>query len=90
MCTLSDQQKSDIKSALKTFNDMEEGLMLLLKRKDEGEKVLDLDSIFQTILDTHMELRILKNIMVKCCGIEDLDSPRKKYGDEHYPDKMAK
>ena len=88
--SLNENDISDVKRALKIFDDMEGGLMLFLERKHEGIEKLDLESIFQTILDTHMEIRILKNIIIKCLGIENLDSPREKYGDRFYIDKMTR
>ncbi len=76
---LTETQKSIIKSKLTTFERIQEGLGLFLERKHNGQEHLNLDSVFQTLLDQNYQLEILKDVVVTLFGIQDLDPKKDNY-----------
>ena len=83
---LTETQKSIIKSKLTTFENYQEGLGLFLKRKHEGQEHLNLDSVFQTLLDQNHQLVILKDVIVTLFGIQELDPNKETYLSKWYPE----
>lgn len=76
---LTENQKTIIKSKLTTFENIQEGLALFLKRKHDGQERLDLNIVFQTLLDQNMQLEILKDVVVTLARIQDLDPKKVNY-----------
>ncbi len=81
---LADSQKSEIKVILTRFEEYQEGLGEFLERIHNGEENLDLDKVFQTLLDQNYQLKILKDAIVTLFEIKDLDHEKETYLSKYY------
>ena len=55
-----------------------------MERIHNGEENLDLDNVFQTLLDQNYQLKILKDAIVTLFEIKDLDPEKETYLSKYY------